>query len=260
MTHSINIKGLKFLFYIIIPVSLMGMMNPPDPYVQARDALIADYNGLQGNNNLLLANYNRELLNSFNSMRNGANDAAIWANNQPALAETDSRIARTIYDRIVVMFGYIAQHAQNAQARAAAVRANVQGVAALPIDQAILGDLNLASGVRRRAEESFNNAEGESNRAQNSAQEANARHANIQPIINRMNPPILGMHYTREHIANYRANHANILTEFNQANISAFEAKTHANNVHNQVNLLNTLIQNMIIIGNRRGIANFPQN
>ena len=112
MANSINIKGLKFLlskflFYIIIPISLMGMMNPPDPYIQARDALIADYNGLQGNNNLFLANYNRELLSSFNSMRNGAHHAAIWANNQAALAQTDSRMARTIYDRIVVMFGYI---------------------------------------------------------------------------------------------------------------------------------------------------------
>lgn len=248
MSYNINIKRLtsllsKYLLYIFIPVSLMGMFQPgnppgPDLYLQTRNALTGDYNNGNANTNQFLIDYNAQLLDSINSMRNGAQQAFFWAHHQSELAEIDASRARLIYDRIASIAGSIDRFASNAKSRAQAVLANVPGAVALLGDQDILNALNAANNI-------IHQAQAASNQAQVARQNANARHNAVLQIVNQINQPILGIGYVMQDIQNYRALLANVLTEFNHANRFACTARDYAVQVHNQVNLLNQLIQNI---------------
>jgi len=214
-------------------------------YLQTRNALTGDYNNTNGNTNQFLNNYNNELLNSFNFMLNGSQQAFVWANHHSALAEIDASRARLIYDRIASISGAIDRFAPNAKSREQAVLANVPGAVALPGDQNILNALNQARAIDQQAQGALNQAQAASNQAQVATQNANARHNAILQIANQMNHPIFGIGYVMQDIQNYRALLANTLTEFNHANRFACVARDSAIQVHDQVNLLNQLIQNI---------------
>lgn len=251
-----NIKRLtlllsKSLLFVFMLFPLVGMFNPanppgPDLYIQTRNRLIVDYNNTNGNTNQRLHNYNIELLNFFNFMRDGAQQAFLWAQHHRLLAKIDASRARLIHDRISSIAGAINRFAANAKSRAEAVQANVPGAVALPDDQNILNALNTVNNIiMPQAQDAVGQVQHADNQAQISEQNANARHNAIVQIINQMNQPILGVGYVMQDIQNYRTLLANVLTEFNQANRFACTARDYAVQVHNQVNLLNQLIQNI---------------
>lgn len=268
MIHKINSRSFtlllsKYLFYIFIPASLMGMVpggggGGNDPYIQARNTFIVNYNNTNQNTNINLNNYNNRLLQALTAISNGAQTASFWADGQAVLAQIDLSRACIIYDRIVIIFGYIAQHATGAQGRAAAIQANVPGAVAQANDQNILNALGAANNIKEQAEADLHEAEDVANQAQVSRQDANASHAKIIQIINGMNQPILSINYTMNDVQDYYAQNNGIrgaLADFNQANRSACTVRNSAVQVHNAVNNLDQFIQNIGIIGNNLGIA-----
>lgn len=270
MSSSLNIKRLtlalsKHLFYVIIPVSLMGMMaggGPPgDPYIQAYNTLTGRYAATNQNTNQLLNNYNNQLLGAMIAIRDGAIHASLWAQNQVALAEVDFNTIDIIRQRITIMLGYIGRHARDAQGRSAAVQANVPGAVLLPGDQNILNVLDQANFVDEQAQNALDLAIDAFNRAQGAMQDANNRQAHIHQIINGMNQPILNINYNMNNIQDYYAQNNGIrgaLTDFNQANRSSCTAKDYAIEVHNQLNNIRPLIQNIYQLGNNLGIQMPP--
>ncbi len=168
MSRKININRAKLLLsksllYSFLLVSLMAMdpANPPgpDPYVQTYNVLTADYNNIDQDTNILLGDYNHELLNSFQSMYDGAYQAYRWARHHNRLAQVNVNKSNLISDRIASIAGRIATFSANAQARAQAGQA-IHG------DQNILNSLNQANNIRQQAQDAVNRARVAANRSQ----------------------------------------------------------------------------------------------
>lgn len=257
MSRRININRVtlllsKSLLYISLPVSLMAMdpANPPgpDPYVQTYDALTGDYNNIDQDTNILLGDYNDELLNSLQSMYDGARQAYLWARHHNRLAQIDSNKSRLISDRIISISGRIATFAANSQAREQAG----QPIAG---DQNILNALNQANNIRQQAQDAINRARVAANRSQTAMQNANNRRNAIRQRINQLNLPILGIGYTAANIQNFNQDLTNIPTRFRQTNQFAREARDYAAQVHVEVANLDQLMQDIRQEGNNIGIA-----
>lgn len=263
MSRSINIKSLalllsRYLFYGIIPISLMGMMaggGPPgDPYIQAYNALTARYAATNQNTNQFLNNYSNSLLLTMTAMRDGANEASIWAQHQATLAEIDFDTVDIIRQRIAIILGHIAQHATGAQGRAAAVQANAPGAALLPGDQNILNVLDQANTISQQAGSALDRSEGAVNQAQGFIQNINNRLNAIQQRINQMNQPILGINYTNNDIIAYNQNLTSTKNDSNYINMRAFYVKERALTAHNELNNIRQFMQNIVQLGTNLGI------
>lgn len=257
MSREINVNRLrlllsKSLFYIFIPLSLVAMdpTNPPgpDPYVQMYDRYTANYNNIDQGANLLLDNYNNELLNSFQSMYDGALQAYLWAQHHNRFAQIDSNKSRLISDRIISISGRITTFAANAQAREQAG----QPIAG---DQNILNALNQSNNIIQQSQNAVNQSGRAANRSQTAMRNAKDRRNQILQIINQMNPQILNIGYTVADIQIYNQYLTNITTNFRQANRFAREAIDYAIAAHIEVARLDQLMQDIRQEGNNIGIA-----
>lgn len=257
MSREFNVNRLrlllsKSLFYIFIPLSLMAMdpANPPGPdlYLPTYNQYTADYNNIDQGTNLLLGDYNNDLLESFQSMYNGARQAYLWARHHNRLAQIDANKSRLISDRVISISGRIATFAANAQARQQAG----QPIAG---DQNILNVLNQSDNIRQQAQDAVNRARRAANRSQTAMHNANNRRNRILQRINQLNPPILNIGYTTADIQNCNQDLTNIPTNFRQANQFAREARDYAREAHIEVANLDQIMQNIRQEGNNIGIA-----
>ena len=265
MSRSINIKRLTsllptYLFYVIVPISLMGMMpggGPPgDPYIQTYNTLTARYVATNQNTNQLLNNYNDQLRNSMIAMRDSAQDALLWAQHQFALAQIDFNTVEIIRRRIAIMFSHIGQHATDAQGREAAVLNNVPGVALLQGDQDILDAFEEARAIDERAQLSLNEAQIAVDEIQNNVINGNNGINNRLNIIQQriMNLPILGINYTNADVLAYNQALTAIKNASNHINQRTFPATLSALTAHNSLNDIRQSMNDIVLLGNNLGI------
>ncbi|TSJ80941.1 MAG: hypothetical protein NMK33_00090 [Candidatus Cardinium sp.] len=260
MTYTPNIKSLtlffsKFLFYIFIPISLMGMLNPADPpgpdlYNQTYDTLTLRYNALNGATNQGLNGYNIELRNSFMAMRDCVNQTYDWAHHHGQLAEIDFDKAKLLYDRVVSILGRIATFAASAQTRVAAVQSNVQGAAVLPGDQPILDALNQANNIRQQAKNALDQAQAAANRAQAAVRNARNRRDAARRTVRQLNQQIFNnVNYTGANVTNCNTMFTNVKNNITDANGFARTAKDAAIEIRNEVNNLDQYMVNIRLQG-----------